>query len=147
MKLISRGGRLQLIKSVLSAIPVYFMMSFQLPNWVILKIDRLCRQFLWGRSNSERRGVHLINWEAVTTPVKWGGFGVIDLRLQNRALLMQWQWKLHQNEESLWSSVINVLKSKRTATNRTLLWVAKGSFFWIQLQKLKRTFTGLLHGI
>lgn len=34
-KLVSRGGRLQLMRSVLSSIPIYFMTCFLLPKWVI----------------------------------------------------------------------------------------------------------------
>lgn len=40
MNFISRGGTLILTKSVLSALPTYFMSSLDLPKWVIEKIDK-----------------------------------------------------------------------------------------------------------
>lgn len=45
-KLISRGGRLQLVQSVMSAIPIYYMSCFKLPCWVINRIDKIRRDFL-----------------------------------------------------------------------------------------------------
>lgn len=42
-KLISRGGRLQLVQSVLSSILVYFMLCFRLPQLVIRSIDKIRR--------------------------------------------------------------------------------------------------------
>lgn len=40
---------MQLARSVLSAIPVYFMASFRLPAWVIKRIDQIRRRFIWGQ--------------------------------------------------------------------------------------------------
>ena len=46
-KLLNRSGRLVLVKSTLSALPIYLMMSDKLPSWVIHEIDSLRRNFLW----------------------------------------------------------------------------------------------------
>ena len=88
-KLISRGGRLLLMNAVLSAIPIYYMGSFVLPKWVIKRIDRIRRSFLWGQSEG-RRGISLINWEAVCAPKQYGGMGGADLEKRNWALLLRW---------------------------------------------------------
>lgn len=65
-KLISRGGRLQLINLVMSSIPVYFMACFRLPKWVINQIDKIRRDFLWKRNEGPSQGVHLISWDAMS---------------------------------------------------------------------------------
>lgn len=39
-KLLSRRGRLQLINSVMSSIPIYMMACFQLLKWAINRIDK-----------------------------------------------------------------------------------------------------------
>lgn len=39
-RLISRGERLQLVQSVLSTVPIYYMHCFLLPKWVIRRIDK-----------------------------------------------------------------------------------------------------------
>lgn len=60
-KIISKEGRLQLVQSVLSSIPVYYMMSFRLPQWVINRIDSIRRRFLWGMKEGSTRYISLIN--------------------------------------------------------------------------------------
>lgn len=77
-KLISRGGRLQLVKSVLTAIPIYYMMCFKLPKWVINRIDVVRRSFLWGRNGKEGKEgkeISLLNWPTVCMPTVAGGVG------------------------------------------------------------------------
>ena len=74
-KFLTRGGRIQLIKSVLTSVPIYMMTSFSIPKWVIGKIDQMCRDFLWGRMVGQGRGVHLLNWETCCMPTTYGGFG------------------------------------------------------------------------
>lgn len=139
-KLISRGGRLQLVKSVLSAILVYYMCCFTLPVWVIDRIDRIRRSFLWGKNEVDKAGISLINWEAACLPKKWGGMGIIDLRVQNTALLLRWWWRQYEEPTALWTITVTKLRCTGTYTNGPKFWAVKGSFFWNQLQKLKKPF-------
>lgn len=44
--LLFEGGRIIMIKVVLTASLVYHMLSFDLPPWVIKCIDKICRDFL-----------------------------------------------------------------------------------------------------
>lgn len=60
-KLLSRGGRMELIQSVLSTIPLYFMTCFLLPKWVIDRIDKARRSFLWAKTNGHSRAISLCN--------------------------------------------------------------------------------------
>ena len=48
VRLLSRDGRLTLIKSVLNSLPVYFMSLFKMPKKVAAKIVNLQRRFFWG---------------------------------------------------------------------------------------------------
>ena len=45
--LLSIGGRVTLINATLSAMPISFMSTFMLPKWLIRKIDKIRRKFLW----------------------------------------------------------------------------------------------------
>jgi hypothetical protein len=38
-KLLSLGGHLILLNSIISIIPLYYLTLFKVPNWVIIKID------------------------------------------------------------------------------------------------------------
>lgn len=46
-KLLSMAGRLVLLKTVLSALPIYFMTYLPLSAWAIEQIDKLRRAWLW----------------------------------------------------------------------------------------------------
>ena len=47
-KLLSFGGRVTLIKSVLVNLPVYYMSLFRMPKEVMADLEKIQRQFLWG---------------------------------------------------------------------------------------------------
>lgn len=105
-KLISRGGRLQLVQSVMSTILIYHMLCFILLMWVIHRIDKARRAFLWGKSGSQQRGISLCNWELVCTDKCWGGLRLPDLRLRNISLALRWWWKSYTDQTSMWTSLV-----------------------------------------
>lgn len=99
-KILYKGGRLQLIKSVLTS-PIYFMTCFVLPKWVLKSIHQLCRNFFWGKSQGRGRGVHLINWEVLCLPRCYGGLGVPNMGIRNLDLLLCWWWKWFIEHDNL----------------------------------------------
>ncbi|WVZ62222.1 hypothetical protein U9M48_011989 [Paspalum notatum var. saurae] len=53
-KLLDKAGRLTLVNSVLTAVPVHFLTVFPLKKWAIKKIDKI-RRWLWlNRTDSNR---------------------------------------------------------------------------------------------
>ncbi|CAN1805032.1 Putative ribonuclease H protein At1g65750 [Linum perenne] len=60
-RLLSFGGRLTLINSVLSNLPIYYMSLFRAPVSVIKRIEAIQCRFLWDGC-SERKSFHLVNW-------------------------------------------------------------------------------------
>jgi len=83
------GGRLTLIKSVLSSIPIDFLSLFRIPSSVASKLEAIQSIFLWGSFGSDFK-YHLVRWNIVKQPMTQGGLGVRDLRLFNEALLGKW---------------------------------------------------------
>lgn len=88
----SSAGRLVLLRSVLSAIPTYTMMTLQLPAWFIKDCDRLRRGWLWAGKPEATGGQCKVSWRAVCRPLELGGLGIPDLTLFGRALRIRWLW-------------------------------------------------------
>lgn len=101
---LSLGGRIVLINSVLSSIPVYFFSIYKAPVSVIKAISELQKQFLWGGS-VDRKRIHWVRWEEVCKKED-GGLGIKDLGCFNRSLLAKWRWRMISGEKGLWKSVL-----------------------------------------
>ena len=97
---LSEGGRLTLIKSVLSSIPTYFLSLFPLPVSVARKQESIQRNFLWGSFRGDFK-FHLVRWNIVKQLLSFGGLGVRDLRLFNVALLGKWLWRFMNEKDNL----------------------------------------------
>ena len=54
-KFLSFGGRVTLINSVLTSLPLYYMSIFKAPIGVIKRIDKIRRAFLWGGNGEKRK--------------------------------------------------------------------------------------------
>ena len=101
--MLSYGGRITLVKAVISAMPLHFMQAIKLPIGVIRHIDQMRRNLLW-KGNKVCKGINcLVNWETVCTLKENGGLGIIDLAVQNDALLTKWLWELEAKPMGLWA--------------------------------------------
>jgi hypothetical protein len=87
--LLSKGGRLTLIKSTLSNLPTYLLSLFLIPSSVANKLEKVQRNFLWGGTNEVTK-FHLVKWSSVCSPMKDGGLEIRNLRRFNQALLGKW---------------------------------------------------------
>ena len=102
---LSKGGRLTLIKSVLSSLPTYFLSLYPVPSSVACKLEAIQRNFLWGSFGSDFK-YHLVRWNIVKQPVDKGGLGVRDIRIFNEALLGKWLWRFLNEKGNLWRKVV-----------------------------------------
>ena len=91
-----------LVKSVLSAMPVYFLTVFSLPKWAIKKIDKIRRSFLWKGEENASGGHCLVNWKKCKLPKELGGLGILDLQMCSRALRLRWIWFEWKDPERPW---------------------------------------------
>uniref|UniRef100_A0A2N9IM18 Reverse transcriptase domain-containing protein n=1 Tax=Fagus sylvatica TaxID=28930 RepID=A0A2N9IM18_FAGSY len=102
---LSKGGRLTLLKSTLASLPTYFLSLFTIPVSVARRIEKLQRNFLWGGMGDAPK-YHLVSWDQVCSPIPYGGLGVKNLRVFNKALLGKWLWRFGAEETHLWRRVI-----------------------------------------
>jgi hypothetical protein len=98
---LSIGGRVIIIKSVLSALPIYFLSFFKAPIGIISKLESLFKQFLWGGSEDVRK-INWVKWVNVRRPLEEGGLGIRNLRILNLALLGKWGWKIRNERNDVW---------------------------------------------
>lgn len=107
--MLSFGGRLILVKSVLSAIPIHYMQAIKIPKWVFNHIDRIRRNFLW-KGHLPCKPINcLVNWERTCALREEGGLGIIRLQTQNDALLTKWIWILQYRPLSNWAQTLRLL--------------------------------------
>ncbi|XP_071700495.1 uncharacterized mitochondrial protein AtMg00310-like [Rutidosis leptorrhynchoides] len=102
---ISFGGRVTLIKSVLSSLPLYYFSIFLAPPSVIKELERVRREFFWGGCGSGKK-ISWIKWEKVLLPYSDGGLNFGSLKCKNLALLCKWWRRLHTENSSLWAKII-----------------------------------------
>ena len=104
--LLSMGGWVTLIKSVLACLPVYFMSLFQIPITIKDKLDKIQRKFLWGGTCSSRK-IHWVDWNSVCNLKINGGLGIGDVGTKNRALLNKWVWRYGEEPRAMWKAIID----------------------------------------
>lgn len=103
-KTLNMAGRLTLIQSVASSIPVYAMQTAKLPISICDSLDKLNRNFLWGDYDQKRK-VHLTNWDMVCRPKCFGGLGIKKSTDMNKAMLAKASWRMIQNDKGLWNEI------------------------------------------
>ncbi|GLT51098.1 hypothetical protein SLA2020_245350 [Shorea laevis] len=102
---LSFGGCIALLNSVLSALPTFYMSLFFMPKSVVSELTSIQRDFLWGGAELKRK-ISWVKWEYVCCSKEKGGLGVPDLSRRNWALLGKWWYRFGEGVDSLWKKVI-----------------------------------------
>jgi hypothetical protein len=100
--MLSYHGRLLLVNSVFSAMPTYYMCSFLLSPKVVEQIDKYRKHCLWNMGDINKKGKCLAAWETTCRTKKEGGLGIIDIKKQNKALLMRFLHKFYNRDDIPW---------------------------------------------
>jgi hypothetical protein len=98
-KMLSVGGRLVLINSVLSSLPMFMLSFFEIPRGVLKKLDYLGHAFFW-QNDEHKKKYRLTKWEVVCTWKDQGGLGVLNLGVHNRCLPSKWLFRLLNEDGS-----------------------------------------------
>lgn len=121
-KNLSFGGRVCLVKSVLSALPLYFISCYRMPKGVIKKCNQIMMRFLWGGSEEDRK-IAWVSWAQLCKTKAEGGLGIKDLDSFNVALLGKWRWRLLQNQNLLWCRVLLAKYGPGSKSKKSSWWV------------------------
>jgi hypothetical protein len=86
---LTQAGKLEMVNSVLSALPTFFMSTLKLPSRVIKLIDKYRKHYFWRGSDLNDKRPLLVARSLATRPKKKGGLGIVNLHTQNDALLLK----------------------------------------------------------
>lgn len=107
-KWLTLAGRLMLLKSVLSALPIYSMMALKIPEKVIRCINRGMRKFLWNGKEAKDK-IPLMAWDKVCQPKLTRGASLRKWTFLNEALGAKLVWQMYSHPNQKW---IQILKHK-----------------------------------
>eukprot|EP00253_Pinus_taeda_P006485 PITA_06485 len=91
---LTKGGKIILIKSLLSALPIFQAAFLLAPRNVMEQISKLLRDFLWQGRKGNKKKTHLVNREVVKKLMAEGRLQIRDPTLVNLALGGKILWKL-----------------------------------------------------
>ncbi|KAJ6844953.1 uncharacterized protein M6B38_288325 [Iris pallida] len=99
-RLLSFGGKIILIKSVLTSLPMHSLSMIKPPIKLLKRLDSIMANFLWNAKDKHRR--HWIAWDKVCRTLDEGGLGVRSLVQIMHALHAKRCWDFITGE-SLWA--------------------------------------------
>ncbi|WRX25707.1 Reverse transcriptase domain - like 10 [Theobroma cacao] len=103
-KILSPGGCITLLRSVLSSLPMYLLQVLKQLVTVIERIDRLFNSFLWGDS-VENKKMYWAEWAKISFPCSKGGLGIRKLENVYAAFTLKLWWRF-QTGNSLWTKFL-----------------------------------------
>lgn len=133
-KHVAQPGRAVLVKSVITAIAIYYLTALDLPAQVMKKIDSLRRAYLWAGCDKVTGGKCKINWDQVCKSKVHGGLGILNLKKFAAALRIRWLWAAWTDPAKPWVNLGNpcVQKDKDIFASATKVVVGDGrrASFW-----------------
>ena len=129
---LSLVARILLIKSVLAAIPNYFIAKLKIPSGVLYTIKKLIKRFLWSGNLDDSRKVPLISLQDMSHTSNVGGVGIHDLSLRNEAFGGKLIWHMYTKSQSTWCTIMQKKYLDNNDPTRVLSISnpPKGSVFW-----------------
>ena len=133
-RLLNRMGRLIYTNSVVTATATFFLTAFQPDKWLIKKVDKLRKNFLWEADNTSIGRKSLVNWKQACSPKKYGGLGIKNIECFSRALRLRWEWYRWEERDRPWKGTDTPCDGvdKQLFSNCTTISLGDGSLasFW-----------------
>ena len=128
------------INSLLTSIALYSMCSLQIPNKILEHIQKIRRHCLWDKKTEHGKTCNsLAAWDRVCRPKKKGGLGVLNLKIQNEALLLKFQDTFYNKVDTPW---VTLLWNSYYTEKVPHAMDPCGSFWWRDVFKLNYIYRG-----
>jgi hypothetical protein len=137
---LTQASRMEMVNSILSALPTFYMGKIKIPPTVIKQIDKYKKHCMWRGADLNARKPPLATWKLATRPKKEGGLGILNLETQNDSLLLKNLHKFYNQADLLWVQLIwaNHYRDGKLPDHRP-----RGSFWWRGVLKLLIKFKGI----
>ncbi|KAJ6806640.1 uncharacterized protein M6B38_361025 [Iris pallida] len=99
-RLLSFGGKITLLKSVLNALPIHALSVIKPPQKLIKHLEKSMAAFLW--NSEERHRKRWISWSHICRPMDEGGLGIRTLKQVMTALHAKRCWSIIKGD-SVWA--------------------------------------------
>jgi hypothetical protein len=136
------GGKLQLVKSVLASLPIFFMCCLDVPATIKNQVIKYMRHCLWRKKtlDVQAKGSALVSWKKICRPKEQGGLGVLNLDVQNKTLLLKNLHKYYNHLDIPW---VNLIRDTYYDEDRPPGIKMEGSFWWKSHLKLLDSYKAL----
>jgi len=104
-KLLSMADRVCLLKSIICALPLFYLSFFKAPVCVCNTVKRIQAKFLWGYGHDSMK-ITWVTWENICNPTQVGRLGIKNIAKFNVALLAKCKYRIRLDEEGLWKEVV-----------------------------------------
>jgi hypothetical protein len=101
-KNMAAAGRTTLVKSVLTAQPIYLLTALKTTKESLEQLDKQRHRFLWAGTRDITGGKCKVNWTKTCLPTSQGGLGVLNLEKFTRALRLRWLWHEWKDPTKPW---------------------------------------------
>lgn len=136
--LLCHASRIMLVNSLATAMINYVMCTVQLNSKFIQYFDKVRRICVWTKKSDQGESCNsLVAWKRVCCPKTHGGLGVLNLKVQNQALLLKFLDKFYNRANLPWVHLIRESYYPSSIPHATPIC---GSFWWKQICKLMPVF-------
>mgnify|MGYP002413836659 FL=1 len=141
LNMISYGGKLSLLNSVITSLIIFALCTLKLPASIIELLDKIRRKCLWTKKPENGDSCNsLAAWDMVCQPKVSGGLGVINIKVQSDALLLKYLHKFYNRWDLPWVELIwNTYYSNKIphASDPCV------SFWWRDVMRLMPIYRGI----
>jgi hypothetical protein len=105
--LMSHAGKLAYVNAIITSIANFTMCTIEINPKILQHIEKIRRRVLWSKQTDEgEKCLSLAAWDKVCKPKDKGGLGVLNLKIQNQALLLKFLDKFYKKKDIQWVHLI-----------------------------------------